>query len=371
MRHVPFAQRHLAHWLGWVPALGPTLGRLESSVLRDEIEAVQPGPPVWICGMARAGSTILLEVLNSAPGFTSQQYGDYPWLWTPYWRNWLRARLPRSSPTASERAHRDRLAVTPESPEAFEEAFWMQAFPDRHDPNVDQRLIADLRNDRFDRRFDAHQRKLLLVRGANRYLAKANYQLPRIAYLLRRYPNARFLIPVRDPFEQVESLRRQDAGFRQLDEEDPAVSAHMARVGHFEFGPQKRVYNLGDAALTASIVDHFSRDESVAGYARQWVAQYGYALELMRSDPAIGRACLWVGYEQLCADPANELARITRHVGIETNDAARLVTDWMSRISAPSHPPIDWSASQRDDVERVTSALWRSIQPLLHADGGD
>lgn len=371
MRHVPFAQRHLARWLGGMPALGPALARLESSVLRDEIDVLQPGPPVWICGMARAGSTILLEALNSVPGFASHQYGDYPWLWTPYWRNWLRARLPRSIAPASERAHRDRLKVAVESPEAFEEAFWMQGFPGRHDPSIDQRIAADHRNDQFDRSFDDHQRKLLLIRGAQRYLAKANYQLPRIAYLLRRYPEARFVIPVREPFSQVESLRRQDAWFRRLDEEDPAVCMHMTRVGHFEFGPQKRAYNLGDTALTASIVDYFADDKSVPGYARQWTAQYGYASDLMRNNPAIARACLWVGYDQFCANPANELARIAQHVGVESSDAQRLVNDWTPRISAPTYPPIEWSSEQRNDVEEVTGELWQSIQSLLRTGQGD
>ncbi|MFZ2237068.1 MAG: sulfotransferase [Dokdonella sp.] len=368
MHHVPFAQRYVARWLGALPALGPALAMLESSVLRAEIDVLQPGPPVWICGMARAGSTILLEVLNSVPSFTSHRYGDYPWLWTPYWRNWLRARLPQDVALASERAHRDRLTVTPESPEAFEEAFWMQAFPGRHDPSVDQRLASEQSSEHFDRTFDDHQRKLLLIRGAQRYLAKANYQLPRIAYLLRRYPEARFVISVREPFAQVESLRRQDALFRKLHAEDSAVSAHMARVGHFEFGPQKRAYNLGNDALTATIGDHFSRDETVAGFARQWAVQYGYALDLMHSDPAIAHACLWVGFDKLCADPANELARIARHVGVELIDAHRLVTDWTPRISAPAHPPIEWLVAQREDVEHVTGKLWQSIQPLLRTD---
>ena len=371
MRHVPFAQRHVARWLGWMPALAPALARLESTLLREEIDALQPGPPVWICGMARAGSTILLEALNSVPGFTSHQYGDYPWLWTPYWRNWLRARLPRSIAPASERAHRDRLKVTAESPEAFEDAFWMHAFPGSHDPLIDQRLAADHRNDPFDRSFDDHQRKLLLIRGARRYLAKANYHLPRIPYLLRRYPEARFVIPVREPFAQVESLRRQDAWFRELDEEDSAVSMHMARVGHFEFGPQKRAYNLGDTALTVSIGNHFARDEIVAGYARQWAAQYGYALNLIRGDSAIARTCLWVGFDELCADPANQLARISRHVGVESNDAQQLFNDWTPRISAPTPPLIEWSSEQRNDVEEVTGEFWQSIQPLLRTRQGD
>lgn len=365
MSHVPFAQRHIARWISRWPALGPRAAAAESTVLRDAIAAFEPGPPVWICGMARAGSTILLEVLNDAPGFTAHQYGDYPWLWTPYWRNWLRERLPGRPQAARERAHADRLRVTPSSPEAFEEVFWMHFFKNRHDPETSQVLDRGTSNPAFERFLDEHHRKLLFARGANRYLGKANYQLARLGYLHRLFPAARFVIPVREPLAQVHSLIRQDLRFRRLHADDAAVGLHLARIGHFEFGPQKRAFHLGDAAVTRAIAEDFAAGRTASAYARQWAAQYGFAARCLAADAGLADACLWVGYERLCADPTMELERIGRHVGLSMEDATTLARRWAGRISAPPRTAADLEDAAVTAIGDIAMPVWSGLQPLL------
>jgi hypothetical protein len=364
-RHVPFSQRRIAAWLARFPSLGPRLARWESAVLAEEIAALAPGAPVWICGMARSGSTVLLEMLNGLPSFSAHRYSDYPWLWTPYWWNHLLARLPLRSPARQERAHRDRILVGRDSPEAFEEVFWMHYFPRRHDPHVSQVLGADVDAGEFARFYDQHQRKLLLIRGARRYLAKANYQIPRLRFLHRLYPQGRFVIPVREPLAQVASLMRQDALFARLDQEDAAVSAHLARIGHFEFGPHKRALNLGDAGETRRIAECFARGALAEGYARQWVAQYGHALQRMQADAGLAQACLWLGHERLCANPRGELARLGQHVGLAEAECAALVADGASRLSTSPDSSSAFSADERERLHALTAPLWEELQPWL------
>jgi hypothetical protein len=222
-----------AHW----PGAMRRLGNLESRVLGREIASLRIERPVYVCGLARAGSTLLLEALAGAPGFTAHHYSDYPLLWTPYWWNWLRERLPLPTHAPVERAHRDRLAVTAMSPEAFEEVLWMHFFPERHDPATNQVLDAASTNAAFDAFYAAHIRKLLAVRRARRYVAKGNYNLTRIGYLRRLFPDARFVIAVREPAAHIASLVKQDRLFTSLANADKAVATHLSRTGHFEFGP--------------------------------------------------------------------------------------------------------------------------------------
>ncbi|MGB0135574.1 sulfotransferase [Dokdonella sp.] len=361
-RHVPFSQAGLATLLGRFPGLGPRLARWESAAVREEIDAVQPGPPVWICGMARSGSTVLLEMLNGLPGFTSHRYSDYPWLWTPYWWNRLHARLPLPAVPPQERAHRDRIAVNRDSPEAFEEIFWMHHFPDRHDPAVSQVLDADVEAGTFATFFDEHQRKLLAVRDATRYLAKANYHLPRIGLLHHLYPQARFIIPVRNPLDQVASLCKQDALFCQLDREDPQVSAHLARIGHFEFGPLKRALNLGDAMETETIAACFKRGDVAEGYARQWVVQYGHVLKRMRGDSELARACLWVSHDRLCENPATEMGRLATHLDLDVDDRQSLISEWQHRLGKPAYYQPSFSDADSELIERIAGGLWEELQ---------
>jgi hypothetical protein len=363
-RHVPFSQRHIAPLLQAFPSLGPRLDRWESAAVADDIEVVGPGAPVWICGMARSGSTILLEILNGLPEFTSHRYSDYPWLWTPYWWNHLQARLPMRPMPRRERAHRDRIEITRDSPEAFEEIFWMRYFPDRHDPAVDQVLDVATRHPEFERFFDMHQRKLLAVRGARRYLAKANYQLARLGYLHRLYPQARFVIPVREPLAQVASLIKQDRLFCRLDREDPAVSAHLARIGHYEFGPHKRAFHLGDALQTAAITACFARGALAEGYARQWLAHYGHALACMRADATLVDACLWISYDRLCANPQTELERLAVHLALEDSDCDALVSTWSPRLNRPDYYAPAFAADEAEKVRELAAPLWAELQSL-------
>jgi hypothetical protein len=79
----------------------------------------------------------------------------------------------------AERSHGDGIAVTSESPEAFEEPLWMAFFEGQHDPSASAVLDRRARCPAFERFYRDHIRKLLAVRGGRRYVAKGNYNLTR------------------------------------------------------------------------------------------------------------------------------------------------------------------------------------------------
>src|SRR3546814_14155500 len=86
--------------------------------------------------------------------------------------------------------------ITPDSPEAFEEVLWMAFFPDLHDPTASSVLDERTDNAAFESFYRDHIRKLLRVRGGRRYLSKGNYSVTRLEYLLKVFPDARFILPV-------------------------------------------------------------------------------------------------------------------------------------------------------------------------------
>lgn len=350
-----------AHW----PSVMRGLGNLETRVLQREIASLRIERPVYVCGLARAGSTLLLEALAAAPGFTAHRYSDYPLLWTPYWWNWLRERVPLPAQAPVERAHRDRLAVTANSPEAFEEVLWMHFFPGRHDPGTSQVLDAQSANAAFDAFYIAHIRKLLAVRKAHRYVAKGNYNLTRIGYLRRLFPDAHFVIAVREPAAHVASQLKQDRLFTDLASADKAVAVHLCRTGHFEFGPRKRAIDVGDGAQATAIQTCFDSGRSVEGYARQWAAAYGWLVGRLNADRDLAAACRLVGYERLCGEPEDGLAALYAHVGIDPGAAAVLIRQWAPRIAAPDYYAPDFSAADRALIEAVTTPVWRKLGQMV------
>jgi hypothetical protein len=222
--------RHRDFWL-W-------LARLESKLLAQELRRVPLKMPIFVCGLARSGSTLLHEIVCSHPGVASHRIKDYPMLFTPYW--WRRAAASLRSKAPRERPHRDRMMITIESPDALEEMLWMAFFPRCHDPAASHLLTARESHPAFESFYKAHLRKLLLAERATRYAAKANYHVARLPYLARLFPDAKFLIPVREPASHIASLMRQHEWFSRGQRKHPRALALMQWSGHFEFGLDRR-----------------------------------------------------------------------------------------------------------------------------------
>ena len=127
----------LQSFLGWVGETNADLvyglANIETRMLKGSIADIPIDRPIFICGLARAGTTILLELLAQHPDTGTFRYQDYPFPMLPTWwdkMNWARNITP------VERSHKDGITVTPESPEAMEEMIWMHFFPDCHDPKI-------------------------------------------------------------------------------------------------------------------------------------------------------------------------------------------------------------------------------------------
>lgn len=358
----------LARW----PGLGAAMAALETRAVADHLAACPIRAPVYIAGLARAGSTVLLEILHGTGAFASQRYGDYPMLWTPYWWNRLRQRLPQARAAPAQRAHGDRIEVTVDSPEAFEEPLWMHFFPGRHDPAVDQVLEADAGAGRFPAFYRAHIAKLLAVHGRGRYLAKGNYNLARLPLLQALFPDARFIVPLRDPLAQVGSLLKQDRLFCQAAAADPAIDAHLRRTGHFEFGPGKRAENLGDDDAAAAIATAFAAGDGLEGYARQWQLSYGWLADRLQRDAGLAAAVHLVDYDALCRAPAAGLAALARHARVPDADRPALLQRWSPRISAPDYYRPDLAPAQAARVrDRCAATHAELLDRIGSAGAGD
>jgi hypothetical protein len=324
----------------------------ETRFLRTELAAFSIDRPVFITGLARSGTTLLLELLAAVDGMATHRYRDFPFIMTPYlWNRYLDFFPVRQSPV--ERAHRDRIQVTRESSEALEEPLWRAFFPDVHAATSVHRLHATNDNPAFERFYQAHLRKMLLVRGGRRYLAKNNYHVPRMEYLARLFPDARFLVPIRHPLTHIHSLVRQHQLFSNYAAADARVSRCLAAAGHFEFGPQRMPIRLnaeqGDRVLAA-----WASGDEYLGYGIQWSAIYGFVAELRRTKREVARRTIVVRYEDLCAQPEPTMRHLLQTLELDQHDATRLFVQ-LSKVEQSGHTPT------------LDDSLYRSI----HTEVGD
>ena len=86
---------------------------------------------VFVSGLARSGTTILLNTIYESDEFASLSYQDMPFVLAP--NLWSKLSFSKQDIELLERAHGDGIKVSIESPEAFEEVFWMTFTEDDKD----------------------------------------------------------------------------------------------------------------------------------------------------------------------------------------------------------------------------------------------
>lgn len=335
------------------------LGNIETKLLTFDIEDIEIKEPLFITGLARGGTTILLEFFNSLPqDFSAHHYGDFPFLHANYFWNRLRFFMPPPSQKA-ERAHKDGIMVNSESPEALEEILWTAFFEHLHKSGPADILDETTDNPAFEAFYRAHIQKLILLRGGRRYLAKNNYNVTRIPYLKKLFPDARFIIPVRDPVAHIYSLLKQHKLITTAQNADPRAARYMRRHGHFEFGEDFRPIYSGSDKNTTTIKKLWAKGEYLRAYSLYWRDLHDFIQTRIVDNPALKPSCRLVDYEQLCARPYDTLQSLTRFCHIEDNEEA--LQSWSAKIKKPDYYKIDLSAAEQNVIREITGETYKKL----------
>ena len=216
---------------------------------------------VFVSGLARAGTTILMRRFHATGDFRSLTYRDMPFVLAPnLWRR-ISGRH-RAVGSAKERAHGDRIKVDFDSPEAFEEVFWLTFTSERYTQRSGlepYEVDADTVH-----HFRCHAANIVrrdLSGGTRRYLSKNNNNMLRLGALKAAFPDATILVPFRNPMDHAASLLRQHVNFCGLHDMDSFALRYMNWLGHFEFGRNHRpfIFNHSEAS-------HLEMDYSYSAY---------------------------------------------------------------------------------------------------------
>lgn len=280
-------------------ALGP-LAEMTHDIERARFLGTAPqsdGSHVFVTGLARSGTTVLLREIHGSGKFASLTYADMPFVLAPNSFAFMSRRAVRRSRLA-ERAHGDGIMVGQESPEALEEVYWRVVDgasyikPDHLAPH---RLTRELLDGYLD-----YVRLILRAKGSSRYLAKNNNAILRLAPLSRNLPRSTFLISLRDPLQHAQSLLAMHRRFLGA---DSFTQSYMTWLGHHEFGATHRPFRFAGAA---------TRDPMTLDYwLTLWLEVHAAiaAVEEVQSNVA------FVPYEAISRDPA-VWRRVARRIEI-------------------------------------------------------
>jgi len=267
-----------------------------SRYLKDAPE--DRGGHVFVTGLARAGTTILLRELHGSAQFGSLLYADMPFVLAPnLWANVSRSARKGFDPV--ERAHGDGIAIDLDSPEAFDEVFW-RVFHGSSYIRADG-LLPHALGKKAIARYRDFIRLVLRCRGKSRYLSKDNNNILRLAALAGGMPDSTFLLVIREPLTHADSLLRQH--LRSVGNRDPFRRQYVRWLGHHEFGSDHRPFRFpGSPSGDPEHLDY---------WLSSWLACYGALEEVVETHPNI----LVIPYEQLCSEPRT-WAALCQRIGI-------------------------------------------------------
>lgn len=339
----------LLHRLAFAsPSIQVAVADMEDQLFAAELEGIDVQRPVFVTALPRAGTTLLLEAIESLPEFASHTYRNMPFVLCPMLWNRLSSRFQRAG-EAQERAHGDGMVVSADSPEAFEEMVW-KAFWKRH--YQDDRIRPWEENDtEFFDFLRNHMRKIIALsktgrNSTSRYLSKNNLNIARIGLLKENFPDAAVIVPFRDPLQHAASLLRQHQNFLDIHQEDSFAQRYMAGIGHYDFGQNLRPVDFGQWLDRM----RFKQQTSIGFWLEYWFETYSHVAGL--AD--IHLLC----YEDLCASPAETLEQLANV--LQPDDRAALL-QVATRIRAPKTHSVN-AEPGTDELVEMSKDLYEGLR---------
>ena len=274
-------------WIGWISF------DLDQAFARHKAGGKEQSP-VFISGLARAGTTILMRTFYETGEFRSLTYRDMPFVLMPnIWK--VLSRSFHKDQVAKERAHGDGIAVNFDSPEAFEEVFWRTfsaddyIFKDQLSPHIVNREVLE----QF-RQFVTQVVSSADNPSQQRYLSKNNNNILRLGSIRKAFPDALIMVPFRDPVQQAISLLQQHTLFCVMHKRDKFSRDYMEWLGHHEFGGTHRPFQFPGRCI---VNDQDYKPESINYWLALWINTYRYLLDSAPKDT------VFVCFEELCLEP--------------------------------------------------------------------
>ena len=245
---------------------------------------------VFVSGLARGGTTILMRSLYETSQFASLTYADMPFVLAP--NLWSKiSGTSRKQPQLKERAHGDGILVDVNSPEALDEVFWRTVAGRQYLHN--EYLVPHDCDDEIIDKYRRYVAAILMHYKKDRYLSKNNNNILRLGCIFRALPNATILIPFRDPVQHAQSLLCQHALFKKKQSEDTFVRRYMSWLGHYEFGLAHKPLMVKDG------LTRYSDPGRINYWLQQWYNVYVFLLAEIDNYPS---NTICVSYELFCSD---------------------------------------------------------------------
>lgn len=256
---------------------------------------------VIVSGLARAGTTSLMNDLSKIEQFATLNYANMPFLMCP--NLWAKFYKPKSK-ELKERSHKDGIKIGLDSNEALEEYFFKVK---ANDAFINESSLTEYAIPEKDYQHYIDYQTIIKDDDQKIYLAKNNNFILR--YKSVREWNADFLMVIlyRDPLTHAASLMEKHKDYQKLQSDDPFVLEYMNWLGHHEFGLNQKPFIFEESENFSEL----SKD-SMDYWLKSWINYYSYALKFKEKNT------LFVSYDHYCEKPTDTIQHVLERINLKT-----------------------------------------------------
>ena len=352
----PLNAYYIAKFLNRINPVVLFLDKIESLILSRRVYNYNDESPIYITGLARAGTTIILEMLSKHPAVATHRYIHIPMSYLPYiWTKFARKTKIFLDPV--ERIHKDGIMVNRESPEALEEVLWRRFFESAHSETISNVLASNVSNSSFEKFYRNHISKMLLIQKKSRYLTKNNYNVTRMEYLLKLFPKSKFLLIIRNPIDHIASLIKQNKLFEKMGVEDPRLEHFTQLIGHYEFGRNRKSINVGNFEMAQELGKIWLKNSSdEKAWAMYWASIYSFVSNILKKNKKLADATLIVRYDDLVNNPSETIDKILEHTQLNKENFKKIKKFYINNLHKPTYYQAIFSKQALKDITEITDS---------------
>ena len=278
---------------------------IEKLIFRNKLKDVSKNNHIFINGLARSGSTILMRSIFETKEFSALTYRDMPFIISP--NIWSKISNKFKKQKAVERLHGDNILIDLDSPEQLEEAFWklkngkiyilkdaLKSYSVSTDSLEDYKKFINL---------------VIIKYKKNNYITKNNNNILRLSSIKNTFPNCLILIPFRDPVNQSYSLLNQHILFKKIQKKNIFTKKYMSFLAHHEFGLLQKPFLFDNKHE-----QNYLEKESINYWLEQWVYVYE---NLSKQELLNSKNVFFICFEELLSNPKNIFNNIFNLTKIE------------------------------------------------------
>ncbi len=254
---------------------------------------------VFISGLARSGTTALMNKIFSTGEYASLQYSNMPILFSPnMWNKKLKI-------DSHERAHKDGIIIDGNSPEEFDEYYWKVFLNDSY---IKDGLLAHEVPQKVLDKYLTYVSLICLSKGKQKYISKNNNNILRLSSL-KKIEGSKVVILFRDPISHASSLKKLHKSFSASQTEDPFALDYFNYLGHHEFGLGHKPFVLNPNPEQQEMPYEI---DSLNYWLQIWVNYYQYLIE------NIAMVDLLISFEDLVQQPNTVFEYVGTNLDVNT-----------------------------------------------------